>query len=308
MKNPLRIALIQLALSGDMDSMKDQYRTLIAQAASQGAGLVCLPEFSLIPYFPGARQPDGFDYSEPIPGGPSEQFFAELARQHQVHLVGSIYEQAPDGNLYDTATVHSPAGELIGVTRKIHIPSGNGYHETDYFAGSDQFPVTPLECFTLATPTCYDQWYPELARIYSLAGADLIVYPTAIGDEPEDHSMDTQNAWETIMRSHAIANGIFIAAVNRIGCENGVTFYGSSFICAPNGSILASAGRSTTEVLIADLDPAAITDWRWHFPLIHQRRPSVYGKILQTWSGDQAPGWMEETPLRRIRPTPPKTK
>jgi len=303
MKNPIRIALIQLAYSGAMESMKTQYRTLIAEAAERGAGLVCLPEFSLIPYFPGARQPDGFDWAEPILGGASEGFFSEMAKKHNVYLVGSLYEEAQDGGLFDTATVHAPDGKLIGVTRKVHIPSGNGYHETDYYAGSDQFPVVQLESINIATPTCYDQWYPELARIYSLGGAELIVYPTAIGDEPLDHVMDTQDAWETIMRSHAIANGIFIAAVNRVGMENGVTFYGSSFICAPDGSILARAGRDSTEVLIADLDPAAITDWRWHFPLLHQRRPSVYQKILQTWSGDEAPDWMEDTPLRRTKPT-----
>jgi len=302
MKKTTRIALIQLGFSGDMESMKTQYRALIAEAGQRGAQLVCLPEFSLIPYFPGLRLPGGFDWAEAIPGGPSEKFFREMARQHQVHLVGSIYEQAPDGGLFDSATVHAPDGSLLGVTRKIHIPSGDGYHETDYFAGSDQFPVVQLESIQIATPTCYDQWYPELARIYSLGGAELIVYPTAIGDEPLDQVMDTQDAWETIMRGHAIANGIFIAAVNRIGVENGVTFYGSSFICAPDGRVLARAGRDTTEVLIADLEPVAMTNWRWHFPLLHQRRPSVYEKILSNWSGDEKPEWVEETPLRRVKP------
>ncbi|MCB9134454.1 MAG: hydrolase [Anaerolineales bacterium] len=303
MKNPIRIALIQLAYSGRMDSMKAQYRALIAEAAARGANLVCLSEFSLIPYFPGARQPEGFDYAEPLPGGTSERFFSEMARQHKVKIVGSLYEEADDGGLFDTATVHDETGALVGRTRKIQIPSGNGYHETDYYAGSDQYPVIQLDALTLATPTCYDQWYPEIARIYALGGAELIVYPTAIGDEPEDHVMDTQDAWETVMRGHAIANGIFIAAVNRVGTENGVTFYGSSFVCAPDGKILARAGRASTEVLLADLDPTAIPDWRWHFPLLHQRRASVYGKILQTWSGDEKPEWVEETPRRRTKPT-----
>ena len=303
MRNPLRIALIQLAYSGDMDSMKTQYRTMIAEAVERGAQLVCLPEFSLLPYFPGARLRGGFDWAESIPGGASEQFFSEMARKYAIYLVGSTYEQEKGGGLYDTATVHSPSGTLIGVTRKIHIPSGDGYHETDYFAGGDQFPVVQLESINLATPTCYDQWYPELARIYSLGGAELIVYPTAIGDEPLDHAMDTKDAWETIMRSHAIANGIYVAAVNRVGMENNVTFYGSSFVCAPDGKILSKAGRESTEIVIADLEPAAISDWRWHFPLLHQRRPSVYEKILQTWSGDEKPDWMVDTPTRRVKPS-----
>lgn len=303
MKKPIRIALIQLAYSGSVDSMKDQYRKLIVEATACGADLVCLPEFSLIPYFPGARQPDGFDYAEPIPGGDSERFFSEMARKHKVKIVGSLYEEAQDGGLFDTATVHDETGTLVGATRKIQIPSGNGYHETDYYAGSDQYPVIRMDALTLATPTCYDQWYPEIARIYTLGGADLIVYPTAIGDEPEDHVMDTQDAWETVMRGHAIANGIFIAAVNRVGTENDVTFYGSSFVCGPDGHILARARRDSTEALIADLDPSAITNWRWHFPLLHQRRPSVYEKILQSWSGDEAPEWVEETPLHKTKPT-----
>jgi len=298
----MKIALIQLAYSGSMDSMKEQYDKLIAEAAQRGAELVCLPEFSLIPYFPGARLPEGFDYAEPIPGGVSESFFSEMAKKYKVKIVGSLYEEADDGGLFDTATVHDETGKLIGVTRKIQIPSGNGYHETDYYAGSDQYPVVKLEALTIATPTCYDQWYPEIARIYALGGAELIVYPTAIGDEPENRVMDTQDSWETVMRGHAIANGIFIAAVNRVGTENGVAFYGSSFVCGPDGRILVRASRDKTEVVIAELDRAAIKDWRWHFPLLHQRRPSVYGNILQKWAGDEAPEWMEETPLRKVKP------
>ncbi len=282
--------------------MKTDYQTFIAEAAAQGAQLVCLPEFSLLPYFPGTQNRKGFDWAEPLPGGPSENFFSAMANKHKIYLIGSLYEQASDGGLFDTATVHSPAGNLIGSTRKIHIPSGSGYHETDFFAGGEQYPVVDLESITVATPTCYDQWYPELVRIYSLNGAELIVYPTAIGDEPDDHSIDTQDAWETIMRGHAIANGIFIAAVNRIGSENEVTFYGSSFVCAPDGSVLAKAGRDTTEVVIADLVPSAIAKWRAHFPLLHQRRPSVYHPILQAWSGDDKPDWTQETPVRRTKP------
>lgn len=297
-----KIALIQLGYSGSLASMKDQYDARMAEAARRGAELVCLPEFSLIPYFPGARQPDGFAHAESIPGGESERFFSALAKKYTVKIVGSIYEEAKDGGLFDTATVHDATGQLIGVTRKIQIPSGSGYHETDYYAGSDQYPVVKLGSLNIATPTCYDQWYPEIARIYALSGAELIIYPTAIGDEPENHAMDTQDAWETVMRGHAIANGIFIAAINRVGSENGVTFYGSSFVCGPDGRVIARASRDQAEVVIAELDRAAIKDWRWHFPLLHQRRPSVYGGILQKWAGDDAPEWMEETPLRKVKP------
>ena len=302
MQAPIRIALVQLAWSGEPASMQNQYRELVREAVEAGAELVCLPEFSLLPYFPGTRDIKGFDWAEPLPGGESEQFFQELAREFHVTLVGSLYELAGDGGLFDTATVHNPGGELIGATRKVHIPSGEGYHETDFFAGSDSFPVVDLGAVTIATPTCYDQWYPELARICSLAGAELIVYPTAIGEEPGDPGFDTQPSWETVMRGHAIANGIFLAAVNRVGVENDVRFYGSSFVCDPTGRILAQAGRDTTEVVIADLDPGELAHWREHFPLLHQRRPEVYKDILNKWSGDRKPDWVEDTPTRRTKP------
>lgn len=302
MQKTSRLALVQLAYSGSRESMQAQYQPLVAEAASRGADLVGLPEFSLLPYFPGTRSVTGFDWAEPLPGGPSESFFGELARTYQVHILGSLYEQTPDGRLFDTATVHAPTGDLMGITRKIHIPSGAGYYETDFFAGSDQFPVVKLDALAVATPTCYDQWYPELARIYSLGGAELIFYPTAIGAEPSDPTMDSQDAWQTIMRGHAIANGVFVAASNRVGQENGITFYGSSFICAPDGHVLAQAGRTSTEVIVADLEPAALTRWRSLFPLLHQRRPAVYGPILQTWAGDEKPTWLEDTPLHRTKP------
>jgi len=302
MQNPIKIGLIQLAWSGDRVSMQNQYRKLIAEAVNQGATLICLPEFSLLPYFPGTRALSGFDWAEPLPGGASAQFFSEMARTHRVFLIGSLYECAADGGLYDTATTHNPNGDLIGATRKVQIPSGEGYHETDFFAGTDKFPVVELETLTIATPTCYDQWFPELARIYSLAGAELLVYPTAIGDEPNAPDMDTQPAWETVMRGHAIANGVFVAAINRVGLENGVRFYGSSFVCAPSGQVLARAGRDTTEVVVAKLDPTALTHWREYFPLLHQRRPEVYQPILQNWSGDQRPTWVEDSPTWRTKP------
>ena len=302
MKEAIRIALVQLAWSGSIVSMQAQYRELIGQAATRGASLVCLPEISLNPYFPGTRSLKGFDWAEPLPGGVSETFFSAQASQHKVTLVGSLYEQASDGGLFDTVTVHNPSGELIGATRKVHIPSGPGYHETDFFAGSDTYPVVNLGPLLAATPTCYDQWFPELARIYALNGAELILYPTAIGDDLTDREIDYANAWETMMRSHAIANGVFVAAINRLGYENGVKFFGGSFICDPMGTILARGGTDTTEVVLADLEPQMLSRWRGLFPLLHQRRPETYQRILDKWTGDTPPTWLEETPTRRVKP------
>ena len=166
-------------------------------------------------------------------------------------------------------------------TRKVHIPSGEGYHETDYFAGAGDYPVHDVGALKLAAPTCYDQWFPELARIYALEGAEFIYYPTAIGSEPTATNFDSAAAWCTVMRGHAVANGVFIAACNRIGRENAVTFYGSSFICDPLGNVLAQASRDRDQVIHAVLRAQLREQYLELFPLLHQRRPQHYGRLLQ---------------------------
>jgi N-carbamoylputrescine amidase len=279
----LRVALIQLAWTGERATMIRDLSDMIAQAARGQAALICLPELSLSPYFPGTTDPAGFEWAEALPGGISDTLFSQLARQHRVTLISSIFERTADGHTFDTALIHTPQGELAGITRKVHLPSGEGYHETHFFEPSDEYPVFDIGAIRAATPTCYDQWFPELARIYSLNGAEFIFYPTAIGSEPTDPQIDTQNAWQTIMRGHAIANGVFIGAANRIGQENSVRFYGSSFICDPMGRVLAQAGRDTTEIVVADLDPQTLEHWRALFPLLRQRRPQTYGRILETF-------------------------
>ncbi|MBI5930869.1 MAG: hydrolase [Chloroflexi bacterium] len=278
----IRVALIQVGWLGSRAAMMEQYRQLIGRAVSVGAELVCLPEFSLSPYFASTRDQSGFEWAEPTIGGESEQFFRQQATEHEITLMGSLFEKAADGRYFDTATIHSPTGDLIGATRKIHIPSGEGYNETDFFEGWNEYPVFNIGAMNVATPTCYDQWFPELARIYTLNGAEFVFYPTAIGSEPTDPTIDSQNAWETVMRGHAIANGIFVGAANRIGQEGVVRFYGSSFICDPMGKILAQAERDTVEVVIADLEPYTFTHWRELFPLLRQRRPQIYQRITQT--------------------------
>lgn len=278
---PVRIALVQLPWAGSRAEMMKAYRRLVAEAADRGATLVCLPELSLSPYFPSRRDAAGFEWAEALPGGESDIFFCELAEKHSITLVGSIFERARDGKHYDTATIHGPDGALIGFTRKVHLPEGEGYHETDFFEYGEEYPVFDVGPLHMATPTCYDQWFPELARIVTLNGAQLIVYPTAIGSEPTDPNMDSADAWQTVMRGHAIANGVFVAAVNRTGAENGLRFYGSSFVCDPTGRVLVQAGRDTTEVVTADLDPATLDHWRDLFPLLRQRRPQTYRRLTE---------------------------
>ncbi len=275
----LRIALVQGHWTGDQESTKDLYRGLVAEAAGLGADLICLPEFSILPYFPGTRDQAGLRWAEPLTGGPSDEFFGELAARHGVALLGSLFERDETGARWDTATIHDADGRLRHWTRKMHIPSGAGYHETDFFEGGDQFPVHDLGAVMLAAPTCYDQWFPELARIYALEGAELIVYPTAIGTEPEAPEFDSAEAWRTVMRGHAVANGVFVAACNRVGQENAVTFYGSSFICDPLGRVLASAGRERDEVICASLEASLRDEYRRLFPLLRQRKPRNYARL-----------------------------
>ncbi len=289
----IHIALVQGYWTGDQATTQDLYRDLVADAVKTGVTLICLPEFSILPYFPGVRDEAGFRWAEPLQGGVSDQFFAELASQHQVTIVGSLFEQDGD-NYWDTATIHTPDGKLSHYTRKVHIPSGEGYHETDYFEGYSEYPVHSLKAIKMAAPTCYDQWFPELARIYALNGAEFIFYPTAIGSEPTAPDFDSATAWQTVMRGHAVANGLFIAACNRVGHENAVTFYGSSFICDPLGNVLAQASRDKDEVIHAVLKADVREQYLDLFPLLHQRRPQHYRRLLDRYEQQPAGRWKDE--------------
>jgi len=277
---PLRVALAQTHWPGSREEIIRVYRELASEAAGRGAGLLCLQEFTLSPYFASVIDEANYAWAEPLTGGESDRFFSELARTHGLFVVGSIFEQAEDGRFWDTAVLYDPAGAQIGHTRKVHIPQGEGYHEDHYFAGSDQFPAHDIAGVQTSLPTCYDQWFPELSRICALNGAEFLFYPTAIGSEPDAPEIDTADAWRTVMRGQAIANGVFVAAANRTGVE-GVTFYGSSFICDPMGNVLAQASRDQTEVIVADLDPTVFALWRKLFPLLKQRRPGVYGRLVE---------------------------
>lgn len=277
----LHIALAQGHWAGTQTKTMALYQSLIEKAAGTGARLICLPEFSILPYFPGVRDASGLRWAEPLQGGASDRFFGELACEHSVSIIGSLFEIDGDGRYWDTATIHGPDGHLRAFTRKMHIPAGEGYHETDYFEGYHEFPVHDLDAVKLAAPTCYDQWFPELARIYALEGAELIYYPTAIGSEPTASDFDSAGAWCTVMRGHAVANGVFVAACNRVGRENAVTFYGSSFICDPLGNVLSQASRDRDEVIHAVLPANLREQYLDLFPLLHQRRPEHYGRLLR---------------------------
>jgi len=276
----IRVAVVQTHWPGDRAAMMDTYRGLVGQAAGCGAELVCLQEFTLSPYFASTVDDAGFGWAEPLRDGPSDRFLGELAMRHGLWLVGSIFEKAPEGRYYDTATIHDPRGKLAGFTRKVHIPGGEGYREASYFGGADEYPVHDLGKVKLSAPTCYDQWFPEVSRVCALNGAEFIFYPTAIGSEPGEPGMDSRDAWRTAMCGQAVTSQVYVAAANRTG-EEAVTFYGSSFICDPMGRILAQASRDQTEVIVADLDPDLFHSWRSTFGFYRRRRPDTYGRIVE---------------------------
>lgn len=279
-RQPRRLGLVQMGCGPDRDANHARAAALAAQARDAGASLVALQELFAGIYFPQYLESRFYDLAEPIPG-PTYDFLSRLARELKVVLVGSLYERHMDGVYYNTAVVFHEDGRLAGKARKMHIPDGPQYCEKYYFTPGDTgYPVFETSFGRIAVPTCWDQWFPELARIYALEGAELILYPTAIGSEPEHPELSTADAWETVIRSHAIANGCFVAAVNRVGREDRMTFYGGSFVADPLGRILAKAGDGE-QVLVADLDRGAIRAARDLLQMLRDRRPETYGRLLQ---------------------------
>jgi len=290
-RGPLRIGLVQERWHPDAGEHEAALADGIRRAAEQGAELVCLQELTLSRYFavdPGGPEAAGAE-PEPLPGGPTYRFAAKLAAETGAHIHASLYERAEegydDGLGFNTAIIVAPDGELVARTRKLHIPVTAGYHEDRYFrpgpSEGNPYPVVELADAGLGLPTCWDQWFPEVARAYSLGGADVLIYPTAIGSEPEHPDFDTQPLWEQVMIGNAIANGVFIVAVNRIGEEPPLRFYGSSFICDPYGRKLVQAPRDEPAVLVADLDLDQRRDWLELFPFLDTRRPDTYSRLAE---------------------------
>ena len=277
-RTPLRIALIQEPWHGSVEKQKVEITAAVQAASEFAPDLIVLMELSLYPY--ACTRPDAqADFVPEKLDGVSVTFAAELARSSGAHVLISLYEDAGDKQ-YNSAVTVAPDGGIVLKTRKTHIPVTAGYYEDKYFAEGDSTPaVVKIKDASVGTPTCWDQWFPELAREYGLINTDLLCYPTAIGSEPDHPDFDTEPLWRQMMVAHAIANGLFVAAVNRTGIEDGITFYGSSFISDPYGRILARAGASGSAVLVADLDLDQKRDWLTLFPFFKTRRPSVYKNI-----------------------------
>jgi len=288
-----RIAAVQQRWRPDPDEHEAALAAGIELAAREGARLVCLQELTLSRYF--AADPAGPEAAgaepEELPGGRTHRFAARIAARAGIHVHASLYERADgdDGLGFNTAIVVDPGGDLVARTRKLHIPVTAGYHEDRYFrpgpAGSEAFPVVGLGEAQLGFPTCWDQWFPEVARSYSLAGADVLIYPTAIGSEPDHPGFDTEPLWQQVIVANGIANGTFMVAVNRFGEEPPLSFYGSSFVSDPYGRVLVQAPRDEAAVLVADLDLDQRRDWLELFPLLSTRRPDTYSSLGEAPGG-----------------------
>ncbi|MDO9380355.1 MAG: nitrilase-related carbon-nitrogen hydrolase [Nocardioidaceae bacterium] len=288
-RRPLRVGVVQHRWREDADELVQVLTDAAGQAADAGAQVVLLPELTLSRY-PADTLPEG-DATAPaedLATGPTVAFATEAARRHGVHVHASLFERAPagDGLGLNTAVLVGPDGSLVARTRKLHIPVTSGYHEDRYFRpgpADDPYPVVDLPGHEarLGLPTCWDEWFPEVARAYALAGADVLVYPTAIGSEPDHPDFDTAPLWRQVVVGHAIANGLFAVVPNRTGSEGLIDFYGSSFVVDPYGRVLVEAPRDEEVVLVADLDLDQRRDWLTLFPFLATRRPDTYGALTR---------------------------
>ncbi len=258
----------------------------IREAAAKGAQIICLQELFTSEYFCWEENHDFFSLAEPIPG-PATSLFSELASELEVVLVASLFESRAPGLYHNTVAVIDADGKYLGKYRKHHIPDDPGYYEKFYFTpGDNGYQVFNTRYARIGTLICWDQWYPEAARITSLLGAEIIFYPTAIGwAASQDETLNRQqyDAWQTIQRSHAIANGVYVVSVNRTGIEHGMTFWGGSFIADPFGNVLFQASHDREEIHIHDLNMDKMDETRVHWPFLRDRRIDSYEPILERY-------------------------
>jgi N-carbamoylputrescine amidase len=273
-----------MSMTGDRAANFDKAVAMAWQAREAGAEIICLPELFAGLYFAQHARRESFALAEPIPG-PGTWALSALAKGLGAVLIGSLFELVQPGLAFNTAVVFERDGTLIGRSRKMHIPDFPCYHEKYYFApGDDDYPVFHTSAGRIAVPTCWDQWYPEVARIALLKGAEVVVYPTAIGATP-GAGREWLGAWQTVMRGHAVANGLYVAAVNRVGREEQMDFWGHSFVANPRGEMVACGGDGE-QIVLGSVDPALIDEARTVNQFLRDRRPETYGALLKRWIGD----------------------
>jgi N-carbamoylputrescine amidase len=276
------VALVQMACGASKADNLAKALVRIADAAQAGADIVCLQELFAGLYPCQAEDHARFAEAEPIPGPTSEEL-ARAAARHGVVIVGSLFERRAAGLYHNTAAVFDSDGRLAGLYRKMHIPDDPSYHEKFYFTPGDLgFKSFATRAGRVGTCVCWDQWFPETARLTALAGAQILFYPTAIGwllEEKEVYGTSQHSAWETVMRGHAITNGIFVAAPNRVGMEGNIEFWGASFVADPYGNVLARAAHDAEETLLVECDLDQIDVVRTHWPFLRDRRIDAYGDL-----------------------------
>lgn len=287
----VKLALLQRRAHPEPARNLEETLTAAREAARQGARILCTQELFATPYFCQRVDPALLDLAEPIPG-PTTQRFQELARQEEVVVVTSIFERRAPGLCHNTAVVIDADGTLLGLYRKMHIPEDPQFHEKFYFAPGDTgFRSWRTRYGRLGVLICWDQWFPEAARLTAMAGAELLLYPTAIGWLPSEKATEgsrQREAWELIQRSHAVANGCFVAAVNRVGYEGaegteGIQFWGGSFVAGPLGEVLARAAEDREETLLVELDWRQLETCRRWWPFWRDRRVDAYAALTRRW-------------------------
>ncbi|MGB8368311.1 MAG: carbon-nitrogen hydrolase [Limisphaerales bacterium] len=284
----VKLGLIQTACSPDPDANLKKAIALAGRAARRGAQIICTQELFRSQYFCQSEDHGNFKLAEPIPG-PTTDAFCKLARKHKVVVIASLFERRAAGVYHNTAAIIDADGSLLGRYRKMHIPDDPLYYEKFYFTPGDLgFKAWPTRYAKIGVLICWDQWYPEAARLTALQGAQILFYPTAIGWHPGEkkkYGERQHDAWETIQRSHAIANGCYVAVANRIGHEKlagrGIEFWGQSFVAGTSGEILAKAGVAREEILIVPVDLARVDDTRTHWPFLRDRRIDAYGNLTK---------------------------
>jgi N-carbamoylputrescine amidase len=302
-----RIGLVQMRCESDHERNLRHAQDAISDAAREGAEVVCLPELFRTPYLCQNEDPSRFDWAEPIPG-PSTECLSKQAADLGISLVASLFERRAAGLYHNTAVVFNAKGELVGRYRKMHIPDDPLYYEKFYFTPGDLgFGAHRTEVGMLGVLVCWDQWFPEAARATALAGAEFLFYPTAIGwqfDEGDAIDAAQRDAWVTIQRSHAIANGLFVIAVNRVGVERlegdnegGIRFWGSSFVADPFGRVIATAPEDDEAVLVVECDLGSVERVRRDWPFLRDRRIDAYQGLQSRFLDEPFP--IAQTPEER---------
>ena len=284
----VKLGLIQTACSADPDANLKKTLALAGHAAQRGAQIICTQELFRSQYFCQNEDHGNFKLAEPVPG-PTTDAFCKLAKKHKVVIIASLFEKRAAGVYHNTAAIIDADGSLLGIYRKMHIPDDPLYYEKFYFTPGDLgFKAWQTRYGKIGVLICWDQWYPEAARLTALQGAQILFYPTAIGwlpGEKKKYGERQHNSWETIQRSHAIANGCYVAVANRIGHEKlagkGIEFWGQSFVAGTSGEILAKAGAAREEILIVPVDLVAVDDTRTHWPFLRDRRIDAYGGLTK---------------------------